>query len=80
MLYEGFGERTVSIINYIVDGAEMIGGLDNVVYVDGLGSYPDGIGLKYIACLVVGQTATLYMIGVVGEVDLDTVIDATFEL
>lgn len=62
-----------------VDAPEVVGGLDNVVHVHCLVGDADGIGLKDVTRLVVGQPAALDMVGVVGKVNLDTVINAALD-
>ena len=47
---------------------------------DGVVGYADGVGLEDIPRLFVAQSATLDVIGVVGEVDLRSVVDAAFQL
>ena len=47
---------------------------------DGVFRYADGVGLEDIPRLFVAQSAALNVIGVVGEVDLRSVVDAAFQL
>ena len=62
MLYVCFREFTISFFYYVIYGAEMIGSFDNIINIYGLICYAYGIGLKYVACLITGQSATLNMI------------------
>lgn len=50
-------------VDDIVDAAEVVRGLHNIIYVDCPAlSYPDCVGLEYIASLVVGEFAALDMV------------------
>ena len=71
------GEFAVCFIDDIVDGTEMVCCFDDIVDIHGLVGNAEGVGLEYIACLVMCQTAALYVVGIVGEVYLYTMIYAT---
>ena len=45
-----------------VDAPEVVGCLDDIIHPDGLIRNPDGVGFKYIARLLLCQTAALHMI------------------
>ena len=62
MLYEGFRELSVGVVNDIVDGAEVVGGFYDVVHIHRAFSNAYGIGLEYVAGLVVRQLAPLDMV------------------
>ena len=61
-----------------VNATEVIDGLHNVVYVDGLLRHANGVGLKDVTSLLMRQSATFYMVGVIGQVYLCLMIDASF--
>ena len=50
--------------------------LYNIIYLDGLVCDPYGIGFKDIACLLIGQLAAFYMVAIIAEINLGTVIDS----
>ena len=49
---------------------EMVGGFDDVVYINRFIRHSDRVGFKDIACLVVCQPAAFYVVGVISEIDL----------
>ena len=63
-----------------VNALEVIGRFDYIIYIDNTVLHANGIGLVDIPCLVVGQAAALNMVGVIGQVDLDFVVDAALDL
>ena len=63
-----------------INALEVIGCFDHIIYIDNTVLHANGVGFVDIPCLVVGQTAALNVIGVIGKVDLDFVIDATFHV
>ncbi len=71
-------ERFERILYHEVYGAEMVGCLDEVVDVDGFGLHSDGRGLEDQTRLIEGELAAFDVVGVVGELYLDLVIDAAF--
>ena len=68
------------VVNDKVYAFEMVDGLQQVIYIDGLFCYAYRIGLKDIACLVMSKSASLNMVRIVSKVNLDTMIDAPLEL
>ena len=66
------------IVNYVVEAAEVVDGLNHIIYVDRPISNTDSVGLEYIARLIVRQSASFDMIGVVGQVDLRAVVYTGF--
>ena len=71
------------MVDDVVDAAEVVGGLHDIVHVDGLAfalalavGEANRVGLEDIACLVVGQFAALDVVGVVRQINLCAVIDA----
>ena len=79
LLDQAFGNGVIGCVDDQIDAAEVIGRLHHVVHPDG-GVHADGIRLEDQPGLVVGQAAALHMIGVVGQVDLDLMINAAMEL
>ena len=55
---------------------EVVHCLYDIVHIDTIvSSHTNGVSLKDVASLIVSQTATLYMVGVVGQVYLGFMID-----
>ena len=67
------------MINDIVNTMEVVDGLYDVVYVDGIICHANGVCLKDVARLVVRQLTALYVVRVIGQVYLCTMIDAAFQ-
>ena len=67
-------------VDDLVNTAEMIGRFDDIVHADALVGDADGVGFKDIAGLVVGETAALDMVGIVGQFDLDFMINPAADL
>lgn len=61
----------------LVDGAEMVGGLDDIVHGHVRAQVPDGLRLENPARLFVRKAASLDVVGVVGEVDLKSVVESS---
>ena len=59
-----------------IKSPKVVGGLYNIIYLDGLVCDPYGIGFKDIACLLMGQLAAFYMVAIIAEINLGTVIDS----
>lgn len=78
MLYNGFSKVSFCVVNDVVYCAEMISGFYYVIHIHCTVCHPNSIGLKYIACLVMRQPAAFDMVGVICQVNLDAVVDATF--
>ncbi len=58
-----------------VDALEMICRLDDIVHVHRSAGRADGVGLKDVARLVMGQAAALDVVGIIGQIDLHLVIN-----
>ena len=58
----------------------MVGGLDHIVNLDRPVRCADGVRLKDIARLIVGKAAALDVVGVIGQIDLDFMINAAVQL
>ena len=78
LLDECLGQPGGGLLDNTVYTAEVVSRLDDVIHLDGLIGNTDGVGFKDVARLVMGQSASLNVVGVVSEVDLDAVIDATW--
>ena len=65
------------MVNDVVDASEMVGRLNDIIHIYGFISDTYCIGFKDVSCLFVCELAALDMIGVVCEVYLCAVVDAT---
>ena len=65
------------MVNDVVDAAEVVGGFYDVVNVHRFIGDADSVCLKDVSCLLVSELAALNMVGVVCEVYLGAVIDAS---
>ena len=74
---ERFSQFRSRLFNDTVDTAEVVSRLNDIIHLNCVASNADGVSLEDIPRLVVGQAATLDMIRVIGEVNLDTVIDTS---
>ena len=67
------------MVDDVVDAAEVVHRLNNIIHIHRLVSNADSVRLEDIACLVVCQTAAFDVIGVIGQVNLRAMIDATLQ-
>ena len=58
----------------------MVGGLDHIVNLDRPIRYADGVRLKDIARLIVGKATALDVVGVIGQINLDFMINTAVQL
>ena len=58
----------------------MIRRLDDIVHIDCPVADTDGVSFKYITCLIMCQLTPLYMVGIISEVNLYTVVDTPLDL
>ncbi len=65
------------MVDDIVDAAEVVGGLHDVIHIDAVFGDADHVGLEDIPGLLVGELAALDVVGVVGQVNLGAVVNAT---
>ena len=65
------------MVNDVVDASEVVGGFYDVIHVHAFIGNAYSVGFKNVSCLLVRELAALYMVGVVCEVDLGAVIDAS---
>ena len=80
LLNKRFCQLCTGQLNNQVDAAEVVGRFNNIIHLDSLVRDTDSVGFKDIPSLVMGQAATLNMIGIIGEVNLDTMVNAAFDL
>ena len=76
LLYHSLGQGLLRMVDDVVDGAEVVLGLQDVVYPDGSVAGADRGRLEDEPGLVERQPASLDAVGVVGELDLDLVVYA----
>ena len=79
LLDQAFGDGVIGCIDNQIDAAEVIRRLHHIVHPD-RGVHADGVRLEDQPGLVVRQAAALDVVGVVGQVDLDLVVDPAVEL
>ena len=75
-----FGDFVGGVVDDIVDATEVVDGLHNVVDARVFCGDPNGVGLKNVSGLFLGQATALDMIGIVSQVDLYAMVDAAFHL
>ena len=66
------------MVNDKIDTTEVVDRLKNIIHIHCLVSDTDGVCLKDITRLIMSQLTTFNMIGIVGQVNLSTMIDAAF--
>ena len=77
LLDECFGQASgSSLVDYQVNAAEVVRSLDHIINVDRLIRNAQRIGLENMTSLLLREPAALDMVGVVGQLDLNTVVDA----
>ena len=67
------------MINDIVDATEMIDSLHDIIHRHTLGGYAQRIGFEDKTSLFLTQTTTLYVIGIIGQIYLRSMIDASIQ-
>ena len=77
---ETLRKRLFCVVDNEVDAMEMVDSFHDVIHVHYCVSDADSVRFEDIACLVVRQTATFDVIGVVGQVNLCSVVNASSEL
>ena len=77
MLDKDFGQWGMGITDNFINAPEVIDGLDDVVHLNGFVSNAYRVGFKDISCLVMREATTLDVVGVIREVYLYTMIDAS---
>ena len=67
------------MVDDIVKASEVIHRLNDIIHINNPVANADGVRLKDKARLVMSQAAAFDMIGVIGQVNLRTMIDASFQ-
>ena len=73
-----FGQGFLRVVDDVVDGTEVVLGFYDVVDSDGFAFDADGCRFEDEPCLIERQPASFDVVGVVGELDLDFVVDSAF--
>ena len=74
---KSFTERIAGVVDYHIDTFEVVSRFYYIIYIERSVFHADGVGFKNVASLIVGQSAPLNVIGVIGQFDLHLVINAT---
>ena len=64
-----------SLVYHKIKSPKVVGGLYDIINLNSLVCSPNSIGFKNIARLLMGQLAAFYMIVVITEINLSTMID-----
>jgi hypothetical protein len=75
-LDELFRQRILRLRDNHVDALEVVYGFHNVIHIHGFPCDTDGIRFEDIARLIVGKTAALNVVGIIGQFDLQLMVDA----
>ena len=65
------------IVNNHINTAKVICCFDYIIHIENFILYANGVGFKNISGLVMGQTATFYVIGVVCQINLCLMVNST---
>ena len=68
------------MVNDVVNAAEVIGSLHDIINLHSFVRDADGVCLKDISGLFMGQTTALDMVRIISKVDLRPVVYATFDM
>ena len=71
--------RFLSMVDDVIDAAEVVHRLNDIVHVDRLVCHADSVRLEDVARLFMRQTASLHVVGVIGHVNLCAMVDTTFQ-
>ena len=80
LFYVSFAYSLCCMVYNIVDTTKMIDCFYDVIDRSTLGSYADGVGLEDVTCLFFCETTAFDMIGIVGQINLCAMIDASVQL
>lgn len=80
LLDEGLAEYVGGAVYDHINTLKMIGGFHNVIDLYRTVRHADRVRFKDKARLVVGQSAALDVIGVIGQIDLNSMIDSAMKL
>ena len=68
------------VVDDHINALKVVGSLDHIINLDHPVGHTDGVRLEDVARLIVGEATAFNMIGVVGQVDLDLMINAAVQL
>lgn len=80
LFYVSFAYSLCCMVYDIVDTTKMIDRFYDVIDRSTLGSYADGVGLEDVTCLLFCETTAFDTIGIVGQINLCAMIDASVQL
>lgn len=80
LFYVSFAYSLCCMVYDIVDTTKMIDCFYDVIDRSTLGSYADSVGLEDVTCLFFCETTAFDMIGIVGQINLCAMIDASVQL
>ena len=80
LFYVSFAYSLCCMVYDIVDTTKMIDCFYDVIDRSTLGSYADGVGLEDVTCLFFCETIAFDMLGIVGQINLCAMIDASVQL
>ena len=63
----------------LINTAEVIGGFDDIVHPHAFLGNADGVGFKNKTRLIMGQAASLHMIGIIGQFHLHLMINSAVD-
>ena len=77
LLDKPLGEGAFGLVNDHINAPEVVGGLDDIINIYTFIHNAKGVRLEDKTGLVMGQPAAFYVVGVVGQLNLHLVVDAT---
>ena len=75
MFDKTFAQLRLRVFDNFIDTAEVVRRLDNIVNINALVGDADSVGFEDISRLIVGETTSFDMVGVVGQLNLYFMID-----
>ena len=75
LLDKSLRQSLFSVVNNIVNTVKVINGLYDIIHIDSTIRNTNRIRLKNVSRLIVSQFTALDMVGVIGQIDLSTMID-----
>lgn len=75
-LDKGFREPVFDAVNDVVNAAEVVSSLYNIIYIDPVFRGANRVGLENVPGLLVGKPVALDVVGVIGQVNLGAMINA----
>ena len=73
---EGFRQPVFGVVDDVVDAAEVVGSLYDVIYIDAVFRDADRVGLEDVPGLLVGEPVALDVVGIVGQINLSAVVNS----